>query len=284
MRGMMMGVVLGGAILAAAPAAAQAARQSAEELATGGAVKAAMEGAWRTEAEKARDKYRNPAQTLAFFGLRRNMTVIEVNPSGGWYSAILAPALRERGKYIAALPDPATSEGAKRSVDAWRARFADAAVFGTPQVVVFNRATAANFAAPGSADMVLTFRNVHNWVGAGFAPDAFKGFLAALKPGGILGVVEHRLPADRAETEATAKSGYMKESAVIALAEAAGFELVGRSEVNANPKDTADHANGVWALPPNLRGGDVDREKFVAIGESDRMTLRFRKPVRNAAR
>jgi predicted methyltransferase len=260
--------------LLAAPAAAMS---HAEGMTS--AVSKAVAGAWRPAAERARDQYRNPAATLAFFGLQPNMTVIEVNPSAGYYSAILAPVLRANGRYIAAHPDPATSAGAKGVVDRWTARFADTAVYGTPQVIVFNKATAANFAQPGSADMVLTFRNVHNWEGAGFAPDAFRGFFAALKPGGILGVEEHRLPENREVTEAVAKSGYMKQSAVIALAKAAGFELVGSSEVNANPRDTADHANGVWALLPNLRGGDVDRAKYLAIGESDRMTLKFRKPV-----
>ena len=144
----------------------------------------------------------------------------------------------------------------------------------------FGKGIEGNLAAPGSADMVLTFRNVHNWKSAGFAEDAFKAFYAALKPGGVLGVVEHRMPEGRADSPEGRDSGYLKQSEVIRLAEAAGFKLAAKSEVNANPKDTADHPKGVWTLPPTFALGDTDRAKYAAIGESDRMTLKFVKPAK----
>jgi predicted methyltransferase len=267
----------------AAPSLAQAARTAPvakAEADTAARIDAALAGAHRSDANKARDTYRNPRETLLFFGLRPNMTVVEISPGAGWYSEILAPVLKDKGRYIAAHNNPMGSPGAQRQRASFVERMAsDPAVFGKPAVSSFGKGIEFNIAAPGSADMVLTFRNVHNWMGAGFAPEAFKAFYGALKPGGVLGVVEHRMPEDRADTEDSRRSGYVKTSEVIRMAEAAGFELLAQSDVNANPKDTADHPKGVWTLPPNFAMGDTDQAKYAAIGESDRMTLKFVKPA-----
>jgi predicted methyltransferase len=241
---------------------------------------ATLAGPHRSEANKARDQYRHPKETLLFFGLRPDMTVVEISPSGGWYTEILAPVLKEKGLYIAAHNNPNGSPNAQKQ----RAAFVDRKtanpdLYGRMVVTSFGKGIEGNIAAPGSADMVLTFRNVHNWMGAGFAPQAFQAFYGALKPGGVLGVVEHRMPEDRPDTEENRRSGYVKTSEVIRMAEAAGFKLVEQSEVNANPKDTADHPKGVWSLPPNYAMGETDRAKYQAIGESDRMTLKFVKPA-----
>jgi predicted methyltransferase len=240
-------------------------------------------GDWRDPANVARDKYRHPAQTLEFFGVRDDMTVLEIWPGGGWYTEILAPYLRERGRYVAVLndPDKATSD---KSRDGWAATQAKLQaklaarpdVYGTPGFVLIDP-KAPELGTPGSADAVLTFRNVHNWVMDGTEADMFEAFYEVLKPGGILGVVDHRAR-DGAPVEEMKSSGYLPEEAVIAMALRAGFRLEARSEVNANPLDTADYEKGVWTLPPRLTLGDVDREKYLVIGESDRMTLRFVKP------
>jgi predicted methyltransferase len=270
------GAALIGAALAALPAGAV----GAQAQDTAALLDAAIAGDHRSPEARARDRYRNPKETLLFFGLKPDMTVVEITPALGWYTDIIAPVLRERGRYIAAHANPRGTEGQQRARKAFMDRVAARPdVYGAIAVTSFGRGIAANIAAPGSADMVLTFRNVHNWVGAGFADEAFAAFYRALKPGGILGVVEHRLPEDRPDDEKSRASGYMKTSEVVRLAEAAGFRLVEASEINANPRDTADHPKGVWTLPPNLAIGDTDREKYLAIGESDRMTLKFVKPA-----
>jgi predicted methyltransferase len=175
-------------------------------------------------------------------------------------------------------PNPAASERAAQAVEALKTRIASNPVYANTSVGVFTKGSYDVLPA-GTADMVVTFRNVHNWMANDFAQEAFNGFYKALKPGGVLGVVEHRLPESRTQ-DPKAASGYVKESEVIRMAQAAGFVLEARSDVNANPRDTADHTGGVWALPPNFRNGDTDRARYAAIGESDRMTLRFRKPAR----
>jgi predicted methyltransferase len=238
---------------------------------------AALAGAHRSEANRARDKYRNPEATLSFFGLRPDMTVVEVSPGAGWYTEVLAPLVKD-GKLHAAHNNPAASERAAQAVATFKEKLAGSPVYKNVTVTSFGKDHYDSLAPAGSADMVLTFRNVHNWHMNGFAPQAFQAFYRALKPGGVLGVVEHRLPEDRPD-EAMKTSGYMKTSAVIKLAEDAGFKLAGQSEVNANPKDTADYPKGVWTLPPNFAEGDTDRAKYAAIGESDRMTLKFVKPA-----
>ena len=241
-----------------------------------GPIDTAIAGAWRSDANKARDQYRHPAQTLQFLGVKPGQTVVEVSPGGGWYTEILAPAMKGNGKYVAGLANPAASENAAKSVAAFKTKYADKAIYGDIGIGVFGKGV-ADIVEPGSADVVLTFRNVHNWHMSGWDQEAFNTFFKALKPGGTLGVVEHRLPESRSDDDMK-KSGYMKVSYVKALAEKAGFKLAGSSEVNANPKDTKDYPDGVWTLPPTYQKGDVDRAKFAAIGESDRMTLKFVKP------
>lgn len=237
-----------------------------------------LAGSWRSPANKARDVYRHPKATLQFFGVRPDLTVIEITPGGGWYSEILAPLLRDNGHYIAALTKPTGDGEASRDRSGLRAKFAgDAEHYGKAQIVEFDP-KAPMFGAPGSADLVLTFRNVHNWVMADTAPAMFKAFYAALRPGGVLGVVDHRA-ADNASLESVKQSGYLPTNYVVKLATDAGFTLEESSEINANPKDTKDYPKGVWTLPPTLQLGDQDRAKYLAIGESDRMTLRFVKPA-----
>jgi predicted methyltransferase len=249
--------------------------------AMGVALDEALAGPGRSPDNVARDAWRHPRETLGFIMVRPDQAVIEITPGGGWYAEILSPYLREQGRYIAAVPDPAAYEpGRQRDYYAkgkaeLEAKFAGApAQFDRAAVVAYDP-KAPRFGAPGSADVVLTFRNVHNWRSAGQAEGMFRGFFDVLKPGGVLGVVEHRaagnVPADD-------KSGYVGEAQVIAMAEAAGFRLDGKSEVNANPRDTKDHPNGVWTLPPVKRHDAEDAQKYLSIGESDRMTLRFVKP------
>jgi predicted methyltransferase len=244
------------------------------------ALKQAVAGSWRDPKNTVRDRYRHPAETLAFFGLKPDQTVIEITPGGGWYAEILAPMLREHGKYIAAVVDPmAVKEKSRdyqqKSKSGLEAKFAAApAQLDRAQLVAYDP-NAPVFGAADSADVVLTFRNVHNWRSAKQAEGMFRGFFAVLKPGGTLGVVEHRATKDVGDDD---KSGYVGEGQVIAMAKAAGFKLDAKSEVNANPKDTRDYAGGVWTLPPSNDHDAKDDAKYKAIGESDRMTLRFVKP------
>ena len=240
------------------------------------ALTAAIDGPQRSAANKARDAYRHPAETLTFFGLKSDQTVIEISPSAGWYTEILAPYLAAKGIYYAAGADPKSSERAAAAVAKFNAKLAtDPKAYGKVKVAEFTK-TGLNTPA-GTADMVLTFRNIHNMYMGGFAPQAFAAFYAALKPGGTLGVVEHQLPESMPDAMQE-KSGYMKQSTVVKLAEAAGFKLVATSNINANPKDTHDYPKGVWTLPPNYAEGETDKAKYAAIGESDRMTLKFVKP------
>ena len=241
---------------------------------------AAIAGTWRDPKNSARDAYRHPQQTLDFFGVEPGQTVIEITPGGGWYAEILAPYLRDDGRYVAAVWDDAIPDQPKYRYDlnkTLRTKFAgNAAVFGAPDVRVFDP-KAPVFGAANAADVVLTFRNAHNWVDDGNAEAYFSAFFAALKPGGVLGVVDHRAKPGT-DLATMKKSGYLTEALVIELAQGAGFVLEARSEANANPRDTADHPNGVWTLPPSNNHDAADDAKYKAIGESDRMTLRFRKP------
>ncbi|MFT3965702.1 MAG: methyltransferase [Sphingobium sp.] len=232
------------------------------------AIKAAVAAPTRTPANIARDTYRHPAETLAFFGVAPGQTILEYLPGGGWYTEILAPLNRGKGKVYAAQPSG-------KAYDALAAKFsADARTYGGVSLVAWPTGAAV---PAGSVDTILTFRNIHNMVMAGTGEENFRRFFDLLKPGGVLGVVDHRLPEDR-DSALEKKSGYLKRSTIVALATQAGFVLEAESEVNANPKDTADWPEGVWTLPPTYRLGDVDRAKYAAIGESDRLTLRFRKP------
>jgi predicted methyltransferase len=245
------------------------------------ALKASIAGAQRTPANVARDGARHPYETLQFFGLRQNMTVVELSPGGGWYTEILAPYLRGQGRLVAASYDPASGTGYfARNAKAFADKLAaDAAVYDKVSVTVFEPPAKLDMGEPGSADLVLTFRNAHNWVqfGEDNVRAVFARAFATLKSGGIFGIVDHRLPAGRTQ-DAKASSGYVHETYVIAMAESVGFKLAGASDINANPKDTADHPKGVWTLPPTYALKEVDRANYEAIGESDRFTLKFRKP------
>lgn len=245
------------------------------------ALRAAIASPQRAPAAVARDAARHPYETLSFFGIRPEMTVVELSPGGGWYTEILAPYLKPRGQLILAGDDPeSTVAYFRRNAERMGKKLqADPARFDRVRVAVFAPPAQLQYAAPGSADMVLTFRNVHNWAAQGEATvaAAFKSVHAALKPGGVFGVVDHRLPAGQTQ-DAKASSGYVHQAYVVRLAEAAGFRLDAASEVNANPRDTADHPGGVWALPPTYGNKDKDRARFEAIGESDRFTLKFVKP------
>lgn len=247
------------------------------------ALKAAVDHPVRSMTNKARDKYRHPVETLSFFEVTPKSTVVEISPGSGWYTEIFAPLLKDSGKYYAAhQPANSTSEYAKRSLAAFNAKLAADPVYKNVVVTEFAPVAGQKVAPDSSADVVVTFRNLHNWYmqkGDESLLNSFKSFHAALKPGGVLGVVEHRLPESRVNTDWT-KSGYMPQSLVVKLAEQAGFVLEATSEVNANPKDTADYPGGVWTLPPTLSQKDVDKDKYLAIGESDRMTLKFRKPLK----
>ncbi|HET8818922.1 MAG TPA: methyltransferase [Xanthomonadaceae bacterium] len=243
-------------------------------------IDAAVAGSWRDPSNVERDPHRHPAETLAFFGIEADDTVVEITPGGGWYAEILAPLLRDDGHYVAAVWDDAIPDQPAyryRLNDELRAKFAAAPeAYGTPDVRLFDPAQ-PSFGPAGSADVVLTFRNAHNWVADGNAEAYFDAFFDVLAPGGTLGVVDHRAKPGTSP-EAMASSGYLTEDLVVRLATDAGFVLEARSEVNANPRDTADHPNGVWTLPPSNNHDDADDAKYQAIGESDRMTLRFRKP------
>ena len=247
---------------------------AAPAAAVHGAIEAAVADPARSPQNVARDRYRHPVQTLRFFDVRPDQTIVEYNPGGGWYAEILAPMLKTKGHYVALVPD---RPGAREAAAAMLAKGGDR--FGKTELTTVDFATGANTMVPGSVDRVLTFRNVHNllMIDAATAERVFAAFYAALKPGGILGVVDHRMP-ESFNTAREKSSGYVKRSTVIHLAKSAGFKLVGESPVNANPKDTHDWPDGVWTLPPTLKLGDKDRERYLAIGESDRMTLKFMKP------
>ena len=238
-----------------------------------------MVGGHRSDANKVRDQYRHPKETLLFFGLKPDLTVVEISPGRGWYTQILAPVLRDGGRYYAAVSaiSEKTPDALKQNDADYRGMLSAAPeLYGKVSLSVISPAS-RQIAPPGSADLVLTFRNVHNWAKAGTADVMFKAFYDALKSGGTLGVVEHRAKPDASFQQQT-DTGYMAEAYVVETAQKAGFTLVNKSEINANPKDTKDHAGGVWTLPPTLRYGEENKEKYLAIGESDRMTLKFRKP------
>ncbi|MGV8921094.1 MAG: class I SAM-dependent methyltransferase [Pseudomonas sp.] len=241
---------------------------------TSAAFATVLAGDWRAPENTARDQYRHPQQTLQFFGLRPNQTLIEITPGNGWYSELLAPLLKSKGHYIAALQSADSGDNARKSLDKLKQKFsADPTHYAKSKIVEFDP-QAPVFGKPASADAVLTFRNVHNWVMADDAPAMFKGFYTVLKTGGTLGVVDHRAK-DDANEESIKDSGYLPTAYVVKLATDAGFTLVGSSEINANPKDTKDYPAGVWTLPPTYTLGDQDRDRYKTIGESDRMTLRF---------
>jgi predicted methyltransferase len=256
-----------------------ATRAPPRDVVTAAAIERVLAGEHRSAANRARDAWRHPLDTLLFFGIKPDMTVVEVWPgSGGWYTEVLAPLLAERGKLYAAMPP---REPGNEYVTTSLGQFDDK-LASRPDLygkVTVTRLGPGDYdaAPPGSADLVVTFRNIHNWMAEGFAKEAFAEMYRALKPGGILGVVEHRGNADKPQ-DPRAANGYVNEKFAIDLITSVGFVLDSRSEINANPNDTKDYEQGVWALPPTYRAGNRDRAKYEAIGESDRFTLRFLKP------
>jgi predicted methyltransferase len=233
----------------------------------------------RTPKFAARDPSRHPAEELTFFGLTPKMTVVEVWPGGGYWTEILGPYLKTSGHLVAAVPVKGESAEEDEGTAKWKARIeSQKEHLGT---VTYSGLGKGHYdvAPANSADLIVTFRNLHNWMDSGYADDALKGFYTALKPGGILGIEEHR-GLDTKPQDPKAKSGYVRQDYTIALAKKAGFEFVGASEINANPKDTKEYPEGVWTLPPTLALGDKDRAKYVAIGESDNYVLKFRKPAK----
>jgi len=234
-------------------------------------------GPQRSPEAKARDQFRHPYEELRFFGLADDQTVVEIWPGGaGFWTEILAPYLHDKGTYYAAVSEDTSDEARKANATFAAKLAAQPAIYG--KVVVTTFAGDRHEIAPaGSADLIVTFRNLHNWMADHDADAAFRAFYKALKPGGILGIEDHRARSTEPQ-DPVAKSGYVRQDYAIALAEAAGFKFVSSSEVNANPKDTKDYPAGVWTLPPTYRLGDVDRAKYQAIGESDRLVLKFVKP------
>lgn len=234
----------------------------------------------RSAANISRNSARHPVETLEFFGLKPDMTVIEILPGGGWYSELLAPYLKDEGRYYAAHFSPNSSVGyMPRSLGRFEEKLiANPEAYGKTIVRHLNPPHETAIAPPASADMAMTFRNVHNWIMADQQNEFFDAFYAALKPGGILGVVEHRAKPD-SSMEVMQTTGYVTEAYVKELAAAAGFEFVGASEINANPKDQTVYPEGVWTLPPTYQMGEENKAQYTAIGESDRMTLKFIKPL-----
>jgi predicted methyltransferase len=239
-----------------------------------------LAGSQRAGENSARDRYRHPKETLLFFGIRPEMKVLEVWPEPGWYTEIIAPLVRERGQYVAAViaPDPDSKYVTSRLADYQQKLTASPDLYGAVEVVTLPT-DGSDVVPAGTLDMVVTFRNIHNWMARDSAGQVFGTLYRALKPGGVLGVVEHRSNAAVAQ-DPKAKSGYVNEDYAIRLIEGQGFRLVGESQVNANPQDTKDYEQGVWTLPPTYRLGDKDRQKYTDIGESDRFTLKFIKPTK----
>lgn len=230
----------------------------------------------RSLENRVRNKFRHPVETLLFFDIKPEHTVVEIGPGGGWYTEILGPLLKENGKlYLAIFSESSKRSYAPRLNAKVKEMVSDKSHYGDVEFTVLEAPLHIGPIAPaGTADRVLTFRNVHNWMKDGKANEVFESFYKALKPGGILGVVEHRANSGEKQ-DPKAISGYVREDFVIQLATKAGFKLLGKSEINANPKDTSLHPKGVWTLPPSLRLGDKNKQKYIEIGESDRMTLKF---------
>jgi len=234
--------------------------------------------------EAARDQYRNPAETLAFFQVEPSMTVVEYGPGGGWYSRVLIPYISPHGTYMATQADSSNrtfdSRAAQVRTLSWTERFTEAArgmgTFGDDEVIAFESDEAPEGVA-GNVDRVLVFRSIHGMLNNEIADSELRAIRALLADDGMVGVVQHRAPEGASYADSRGTRAYLRQSDVVSLFEHNGFELVDSSEVNANPNDPADWEGGVWTLPPVLRYGDQDRARYEAIGESDRMTLLFRK-------
>ncbi|MGY8985252.1 MAG: class I SAM-dependent methyltransferase [Sphingomonadales bacterium] len=243
----------------------------------GPSLKTLIEGEHRSYNNITRNEFRHPVETLGFFGIKPDMTVVEISPGGGWYTEILAPFLHKRGKLFASSYDPSVSEGRANSIKTLLDKFQNhPELYSNITLNVFDKGR-YDLAPEGSADMVLTFRNLHNWMTGGYDKDALEAIYKTLRPGGIFGLVDHRAKPSK-DFDPTLNTGYVPEDYILALAKEVGFEFLGSSDFNNNPKDTKDHPRGVWTLPPTFRLKDVDRAKYDAIGESDRMTLKFRRP------
>jgi predicted methyltransferase len=277
---MAMNTTIRGLVLAVGLLLATSCSTTSTRESTAAALDNILSGSQRSAENSARDRYRHPKETLLFFGIRPEMRVLEVWPEPGWYTEVIAPLVREHGKYYAAVigADPQSKYVTER-LSAYQQKLAsDPQSYGAVEVVTFP-SDGGDVVAAGSLDMVVSFRNLHNWMARGTAEMAVASMYKALKPGGVLGVVEHRgNPAVTQDPKA--KSGYVNEDYAIRLIEGQGFRLVGESQVNANPKDTKDYEQGVWTLPPTYRLGEKDRQKYADIGESDRFTLKFVKPKR----
>ena len=264
-------------LIALALAGASGLAAAATTVATDPQLTALVASQDRSADFKPRDRVRHPAEELTFFGLMPTMTVVELWPGSGYWTEILGPYLAKSGKYYVALP-PSGNKEEDEGTAKWRTRMAGH----KDRIGTITETTLGkdhyDVAPPNSADLVVTFRNLHNWVNGGYADAALAGCFRALKPGGILGVEDHRGRTDRPQ-DPKAESGYLREDYAIALAKKAGFEFVGSSELNANPKDTKDWVDGVWTLPPTYSQGDKDRNRYMAIGEADNFVLKFRKPA-----
>jgi predicted methyltransferase len=240
---------------------------------------AALNGKHRVESNAVRDEFRHPRETLEFFGLKDDMTVVELAPGGGWYTEVLAPLLKANGRYFAAHYSPNGGSYHRRSLGNYLKKLGDNGdVYDGVTVTTLAPPESIVIAPPESADLVLAFRNVHSWMRAGTLADTFVAAYDALKPGGVFGIVQHRAK-DGRDQDSMKETGYISEDFVIAAARSVGFELAGRSEVNANPRDTGDYEGGVWELPPSLAGDESTHAARIAVGESDRMTLKFVKPA-----
>jgi predicted methyltransferase len=254
----------------------------ATDLASHAALLKVLSSEHRSPVNRARDADRHPLETLEFFGVNRGMTVLEVWPgAGGWYTEILAPLLNDKGHYIAAVwPADPNNAYVREGLKNFSAKLAsNPKLYGKAKVTSLGYPSALHPVRPGSVDVVVTFRNLHNWLGQDdAAPAMLKAMYDALKPGGILGVVDHRAD-PKSPVDPRARLGYVNESFAIELIKSAGFEFVASSEISANPKDTHDYDQGVWTLPPTYRLGDKDRARYTEIGESDRFTLKFQKPI-----
>ena len=260
-----------GAATAATPQTSGAALKKLQDV---------VNGDHRTPEQKARDQYRHPVETLAFFGIQPNMTVVELWPFGGWYTSILAPYVKGSGKFYAAAMDPASDKPGDIKYNGELKKLLDSRPDLYSEVQWSVLAPGKFQIAPdGTADLVVTFRNIHNWAWQGMDKDVFAAAFRALKPGGVLGVEEHR-NADPNYEPKVRGNAYVGEDYAVKLIESVGFKLAGRSDINHNPKDTKDYPKGVWTLPPNYAEGDKDRARYAAIGESDRFTLKFVKPAK----
>jgi predicted methyltransferase len=263
---------------AAPPAAPQTPSTPPRDEATAQAIERALAGEHRSSANRAHDAFRHPLDTLLFFGIRADMTVVEAWPgANGWCTEVLAPLLADNGKlYAATMPPVSGNEYVTTSLRQFDEKLASRPdLYGKVTVTRLGSGD-FNVAPPGSADLVVTFGNLHGWMELGIAEQAVAELHRALKPGGTLGLVDHRAdPAKPPDPRAT--NGYVNEEYAVKLIESAGFELLERSEINANPRDTKDYEQGVWALPPAYRAGNRERARYEAIGESDRFTLKFRK-------